>query len=188
MIESDRLVLRVPEAADLAWQIAELNSPAVMCHLGGPRDEAAIAESFERNRTALLHGDCGFWTVVLRGTGMPIGKCGLASIDSPAAPAEVRGDVQMGWTLAEPFWGHGFASEAGRAVLGHGFSALDLPVIWSQTSDSNQASTRVMARLGFERCGALDYSDPDYPPEDNPTTVFSLGRGEWAARGRRIQA
>lgn len=176
MIESDRLILRVPEPADLAWQIENLNSPAVMRHLGGPREEAAIAGSFAQDQAALLNGGYGFWTVILRETGQPIGKCGLALIHSSAAPAEIRGGVQIGWTLAEPCWGHGYASEAARAVIAHGFGALDLPLIWSQTSASNQGSTRVMARLGFERCGALDYIDPDYSPEDNPTTVYRITR------------
>lgn len=183
MIESDRLVLRVPEAADLAWQIAELNSPAVMQHLGGPRDETAVAASFEANRAALLRGDCGFWTVTLRDTGKAIGKCGLALIEAPVAPTDLCGGVQVGWTLAELHWGQGYASEAAGAVLAHGFGALDLPVIWSQTSDSNHASTRVMTRLGFERCSTLDYIDPDYPPADNPTTVYRRIRKSWSEMG-----
>jgi RimJ/RimL family protein N-acetyltransferase len=176
MIESQRLVLRVPEAGDLVWQIAELNSAAVMRHLGGPRDEPAIAASFAKDRAALLNGDYGFWTVALRETGEPIGKCGLALIYTQAAPEEIRGGVQIGWTLAERFWGHGYASEAAQAVIAHGFDVLGLPAIWSQTSDSNPASTRVMAKLGFERCAALDYTDADYPPEDNPTTVYRITR------------
>ena len=180
MIESARLVLRMPGKADLGWHFAHLNSPAVMRHLGGPRAAADVAASFDRNRAALLRGDVGFWTVALRATGEPIGKCGLATIESPAAPAEIGGGVQVGWTLAEPFWGHGYASEAARAVIAHGFDVLGMPMIWSQTSASNRASTRVMARLGFERCTALDYSDPDYPPADNPTTVYRITRESWA--------
>ena len=176
MIASDRLLLRLPEPADLAWHFAQLNSAAVMRHLGGPRTEAAFAESFASNRAALLEGELGFWTVTLRETGEPAGKCGLSPIDSPAAPVEIRGFAQVGWTLAEPFWGHGYATEAARAVIAHGFAALGLPVIWSQTSDSNVASTRMMGRLGFERCAALDYADSDYPPGDNPTTVYRAAR------------
>ena len=176
MIASDRLVLRVPEPADLAWQIAQLNSPTVMRNLGGPREESAITDSFASNRSALIGGDLGFWTVTLRETSEPIGKCGFSPIDTPAAPAQIRGSAQVGWTLAEPYWGHGYASEAARAAIAHGFAALGLPVIWSQTSSSNEASTKVMARLGFERWAALDYADPDYPAADNPTTVYRLAR------------
>ena len=177
MIGSERLILRVPEVADLVWNLAMCNTPAVMRHLGGPRSNAAVAESFEKNRAALVGGEFGFWTVTLRDSGTLIGKCGLSKIETPAAPAELHGAVQIGWTFAEPYWGQGYASEAARAVIGYGFGTLDLPVIWSQTSGSNLASTRMMSRLGFARCAALDYVDTDYPPEDNPTTVYRMARG-----------
>ncbi len=184
MIESERLILRLPEPEDLGWNLAHCNTPAVMRHLGGPRSEAAVMESFENNRAALIRGDLGFWTMTLRDSGAPIGKCGLCKIDAPAAPDEIRGAVQIGWTLAEPFWVLGFASEAARAVIGFGFDALDLPVIWSQTSESNAGSTRMMARLGFARCTELDYDDPDYSPQDNPTTVYRMARAATESSGR----
>ena len=47
-------------------------------------------------------------------------------------------------------------------------------MLYSQTSDSNAASTRMMQRLGFTFRPELGYDDPDYPPHDNPTTVWSL--------------
>ncbi len=47
-------------------------------------------------------------------------------------------------------------------------------MLYSQTSDSNVASTRMMQRLGFTARPELGYHDPDYPPEDNPTTVWSM--------------
>ena len=176
MIESERLILRLPEPADLSWNLAMCNTPAVMRHLGGPRSEVAVAESFEKNRAALVGGSFGFWTVTLRDSGTLIGKCGLSKIETPAAPSELHGGVQIGWTFAQPFWGQGFASEAARAVIRYAFGARGLPVIWSQTSGSNLASTRMMTRLGFARCAALDYVDTDYPPEDNPTTVYRMAR------------
>jgi RimJ/RimL family protein N-acetyltransferase len=64
-------------------------------------------------------------------------------------------------------------------VLQHGFEAMALPEIWAQTSDSNAASTRLMARLGLTRQPELSYSDPDYPPEDNPAAVYRLTHAEW---------
>ena len=39
-----------------------------------------------------------------------------------------------------------------------------------------------MVRLGFERLPNLDYVDPDYPPEDNPTTVWRIAQGAGEAR------
>ena len=40
----------------------------------------------------------------------------------------------------------------------------------------------MMLRLGFERLPALDYFDPDYPVEDNPTTVWRIAREAWDGR------
>ena len=111
-----------------------------------------------------------------------IGRCGLFHLSSQAAPEALRGQREIGWTLAEAYWGNGYAAEAARAVLAFGFGSLDLPVIYSQTSASNIASTRLMERLGLERMSALDYVDPDYPAADNPTTVYRMSREEWVAR------
>jgi hypothetical protein len=40
----------------------------------------------------------------------------------------------------------------------------------------------VMERLGMERAQALDYDDPAYPPEENPTKVYRLTREAWEAQ------
>ncbi len=57
-----------------------------------------------------------------------------------------------------------------------------MPIVYSQTSDSNAASTRMMHRLGLDRREELDYVDPDYPPQDNPTTVWSITANQWGSR------
>lgn len=181
-LETDRLILRQQGAADLAWQLAQLNTPQVMRHLGGVRDEAAVSASFAQNGAAMAQGQIGFWTAVLKETGEPVGKCGLAPIAEPAAPQELQGGVQIGWSLAEPYWRRGLASEAARAVIGYGFGQLQLLAIWSQTSDSNRASSRLMARLGLQRRPEHDYTDPAYPPEDNPTTIYRIDRAAWGGQ------
>ena len=172
MIETERLLLRAPSGDDLAWTLARMNTEAVMRHLAGVREEADAIAGFERNARALAETGVGFWTVTLRDSGERVGKCGLAPIDAGHAPPELRGQFQIGWSLAEPFWGRGIAFEAARAVLGWGFAVRKLQAIWSQTSASNRTSTRLMERLGLERMAALDYVDPDYPAADNPTTVY----------------
>ncbi|MGB7656065.1 MAG: GNAT family N-acetyltransferase [Novosphingobium sp.] len=181
-LQSERLELHAPQPGDLAWQIEHLNTAAVMRNLGGVRSADAVTAGFEANAASLLRGEPGFWTVVRRSDQAVLGKCGLSIIATEAAPAALFGGVQIGWSLAEPFWGQGLASEAARLVIGHAFSELGQAVLWSQTSDSNHASSRMMARLGFARRAELDYVDPDYPPADNPTTVYRMTQGDWAER------
>ena len=93
--------------------------------------------------------------------------------------ASLAGRHEIGWTLAEAFWGRGYATEAARAVLDFAFEELGLARIYSQTSDSNHPSTRMMQRLGFTHLPQLGYVDPLYPPRDNPTTVWRLTAEEW---------
>jgi hypothetical protein len=38
-----------------------------------------------------------------------------------------------------------------------------------------------MERLNMTRLAELDYDDPEYPPEDNPTMVWGLRRETWQA-------
>lgn len=179
-LETERLVLRIPLASDLDWLLAHLNSAAVMRHLGGTRTADAVAAGWERNMAGFSRGGVGFWTVTIKVSGELVGKCGLNLIETEQAPAALQGMPEVGWSLAEGWWGQGIAAEAARAVLQYGFETRRFPAIHAQTSDSNAASTRLMSRLGFKRLAALDYVDPDYPAEDNPTTVYGLSAADWA--------
>lgn len=172
---TERLILRPPVQDDLPWLLAEMNTLPVLRHLGGKlRPDRAVAESLAEDIAAFCSGGHQRWTVLLRGGETRVGRCGLSRVRSPAAPPPLRGQPEIGWSFAAPHWGKGYATEAARAVLAHAFGARGLPVIYSQTSNSNAASTRMMQRLGFTRRAELGYFDPDYPPEDNPTTVWSL--------------
>lgn len=168
---TERLILCPPVAEDLAWVREHMNKLAVMAHLGGVRSPEAVAESLAQDIDAFHSGGHQRWTVWLNDG---VTRVGLFHLRSPAAPEVLRGQREIGWTFAEAHWGKGYASEAARAVIGYAFARLALPVLWSQTRDSNLASTRMMQRLGFTFRPELGYVDPDYPPEDNPTTVWSM--------------
>ncbi|RPF71372.1 GNAT family N-acetyltransferase [Aurantiacibacter spongiae] len=181
---TERLVLRPPDRGDLPFLLDCMNTPAVMRHLGGEiRSAAEVEDGLEADIAAFADDTYRHWTIWLRGEDRRIGRCGLFSVRSQAAPRPLRGQREIGWTLAEDFWNMGYASEAARAVLAYAFDTLHLPVIYAQTSDSNHASTRMIARLGFVARTGLGYDDPDYPPRDNPTTVWSLAAGDFHDRG-----
>ncbi|WP_086606912.1 GNAT family N-acetyltransferase [Erythrobacter donghaensis] len=169
-----RLILRPPVESDLPWLLAAMNTEAVLRHLAGVRTRSEVEQSLAADIAAFHTGGHQRWTVWLRDGETRIGRCGLFHVRSPAAPPALQGQREIGWTFAESHWGKGYATEAARAVLGHAFGPLGLRRVWSQASDSNVASTRMMHRLGFTFRPELGYADPDYPPEDNPTTVWSL--------------
>jgi RimJ/RimL family protein N-acetyltransferase len=180
--ETERLVLRRELPGDLAVWLEHMNTPAVMDKLGGVQSADAVAEGFANMAAAAGEGALSFAFVARKADGMLLGKCGLARIEAACAPDQLKGQVQIGWTLRADQWGHGYAREAAEAMLVLAFDGLDLATVYGQTSKSNRPSWRLMERLGMRRCAALDYPDPDYPPEHNPTMVYRLDAAAWRSR------
>src|SRR5205085_2661675 len=62
-------------------------------------------------------------------------------------------EAMIWYVLARDVWGHGYAAEAGRAVLGFGFEELRLHRIFVDIDPRNRASLRVAEKLGLRREG-----------------------------------
>jgi len=62
---------------------------------------------------------------------------------------KVVGEAVLGFYLAHEFWGQGFASEAGRALVEFGFGELKLKRIVTAVQVGNAASVRILEKLGF---------------------------------------
>lgn len=61
----------------------------------------------------------------------------------------------LGYWIAEPFWGHGFATEAARAMTKFGFKTLNLRRIAASTRLPNKASMKVLEKCGYKKEGHL---------------------------------
>lgn len=81
---------------------------------------------------------------------------------------------EVGFAFAREHHGHGYATEAAAAMLRLGFDELDLHRITAVCIEQNEASARVLQRLGFSRQGRLVDS------------VFF--KGQWATQLRRSSA
>jgi RimJ/RimL family protein N-acetyltransferase len=63
------------------------------------------------------------------------------------------GVPEFGYWLAEPYWGKGFATEAGAAVLAHAFRTREVERVASGVFKDNPASLTVQKKLGFKLTG-----------------------------------
>jgi len=81
--------------------------------------------------------------------------------------------------VREDRWRRGYAEEAMHAVLDWAFTRVGAPHVVALTSDANIGSWKLMEKLGMVRREDLDFSDPAYPAEDNPTIQYSLSREQW---------
>ncbi|GAA4746473.1 GNAT family protein [Nocardioides endophyticus] len=84
----------------------------------------------------------------------------------------------MGYCLGEAAWGHGYATEAARAVLQWAFDTLDLNRVQAETDTRNGASARVLEKLGFVREGTLR-QDCVVDGVVSDSWVYGLLRSEW---------
>jgi RimJ/RimL family protein N-acetyltransferase len=66
-----------------------------------------------------------------------------------------RRSAEIGYWVAEPFWGRGIATWAVRAVTEWGFAELDVVRIYAAVFESNPASARVLEKCGYELEGRL---------------------------------
>ena len=123
-------------------------------------DPPAIALTLRRMAAEIAERGWGWWAIEERATGRLLGMAGLDPVDD-GLPFH---GIEAGWRLAREAWGQGYATEAGRAVLGYGFESLGLPEILAVTAAGNVRSQAVMRRLGMTHDPADDFDDPTVPP------------------------
>jgi RimJ/RimL family protein N-acetyltransferase len=88
---------------------------------------------------------------------------GFAGLSVPRFTTLFTPCVEIGWRLAPSYWGRGYATEAARVALAHGFGPLEIPEIVSFTAATNLRSRAVMERLGMRRDAADDFDYPGIP-------------------------
>jgi RimJ/RimL family protein N-acetyltransferase len=184
-LRTERLLLRRWRTADLEPFAAMNADAAVMEHFPAPLSGEQSAALVDRIERCFEERGYGLWAVELRADrargadGAFAGFVGLdpVGVELPFAPA-----VELGWRLAQPFWGRGIATEAASAAMAFAFDDLALAGLVSYTALDNVRSRRVMERLGMRRDPAEDFLHPGIAP-GHPLAPHVLYRLD--AHGRR---
>lgn len=88
------------------------------------------------------------WATIYKPDGNYIGRCGVYRHLGPGASI-IAGEGALAFYLARAYWGRGLATEAGRAFVNFGFKELKLSRIVTAVQVGNDASVRVLEKLGF---------------------------------------
>ena len=177
-IITERLHLRPWQDSDREPFAAMSADPAVMQYLP-PLPTRAAADAWIDRQSAHMdkHGFC-FWAAQSREDGAFVGAVGLQRVPFAAhfTPA-----VEVGWRIAHPFWGRGYAPEAARAAVRSGFEALQPSEIVAITLTANQNSRRVMEKIGMLYDPADDFDFPGALPGGPVlrTVLYRLPRERW---------
>lgn len=113
--------------------------------------------------------------IALADTDHLIGICNLRGF------FEQNRRCELGYALGRAWWGRGFAGEALEALLGHAFGPLDLNRIEADIDPRNDASARLLERLGFRQEGYM----PErwiVHGEKADTAFYGLLRRYWEER------
>jgi len=154
---TDRLILRRWTAEDNE-PFAALNAdPEVMRYLPAILTSAESDAMAGRLDAMFPQHGYGLWAVERKDTAEFIGFTGLAPMPA-GIPGE--GGVEVGWRLARPHWGHGFASEAALASLRFAFDELGLSHVNSITAVTNSRSRSVMERIGMRVADHFEHPRP----------------------------
>lgn len=171
-LRTERLVLRRWREEDLA-PFAEMNAdPEVMEHFPAPLSRAESDAMVGRIERSIDSRGYGLWAVEVAATNRFVGFTGVHDIPFTThfTPA-----VEVGWRLARPAWGHGYATEAARAAIAFAFDRLGLAEVVSMTTVTNLRSQTVMRRLGMTRDPADDFAHP-HMAADHPLSACVLYR------------
>jgi len=160
ILHTGRVILRGWRASDRA-PFAALNAdPRVMEFLPGVLTRAESDAFADRIEAHFAERGFGLWAVEVPGRASFAGFVGLAV---PRFEASFTPCVEVGWRLAHPFWGGGYATEGARAALEFGFGKLGLAEILSFTVPANVRSRRVMEKLGMSHRAEDDFDHPSLP-------------------------
>jgi RimJ/RimL family protein N-acetyltransferase len=145
-----RLQLRAwtTEAGDLARLTDLYGRPEVTRWLGGPPSvppEELVGRWQRVHRLDRLHG-C--WAIDPLSGGAPAGTVLLKPLPNGV------GEIEVGWHLHPDSWGHGYATEAARAVVDRGFDG-GLPEVYAVVRPGNERSLAVCRRLGMTPLGRM---------------------------------
>lgn len=175
-VQTERLRLRELEASDFDAVHAYTSDPFVVRFMPwGPNSETDTRDFLLRARSlADAQPRLGYELAIAPREGAAlVGAIGLHRTDDTSSEA------MLGYCLARPAWGHGYATEAGLAVIGFGFADLGLESVWAGCDTENAASIRVLEKLGM-RVHSEHVHDAEVRAGWRESLMFRIRSSEWA--------
>jgi RimJ/RimL family protein N-acetyltransferase len=145
VLETDRLLLRRLSVDDAAFILELLNDPSWLRFIGdkGVRSIEDARDYIVKGPVAMYEREgFGLYLTQRKSDAAPIGLCGLIKRDS-------LDDVDIGFAFLPKYRAQGYAHESAAAVLTYGRTILGLTRIVAITSVGNDASSRLLEKLGM---------------------------------------
>ena len=163
LIDTQRIILRRWQDSDRA-PFAQMNAdPRVMEFLGPPLTRQYSDDAVDAQNALMGNSEPAFWAAARKTDNQFIGAIGVKAVTFDAAFTPC---YEIGWRLAVPFWGRGYATEGAKAALTLAFRDWDMREIYSFTVPKNIKSQAVMQRIGMRRVKDGDFDHPNLSKTD----------------------
>jgi len=177
-ILTPRILLREFRLDDWRRVLAYQSDPQYLRFYSWDQRSEADARAFVHSQINYQHETprrCFQLVIELRQSREMIGNVGIR-VKNP----QMR-EADIGYELDSRYWHHGYATEAARAMLAFGFFDLQLHRIYAECVAENEASWRVMERLGMSREGREREKD-FIKGEWHDRLLYSILDHEWLER------
>ena len=174
VIETERLILRLPEQGDLDGWAAMMADEEAARYIGGVQARPAAWRGLASMAGSWTLLGFGMFSVVEKDTGRWVGRIG------PWMPEGWPG-TEVGWALVREAWGKGYAAEAAGASIDWAFDNLSWTEVIHCIDPANVNSQAVARRLGSENLGPGRLPPPF---EQAPIEIWGQSREAWKARPR----
>ncbi len=171
-LETERLILRPTSAEDVEPWIGMMADPEAARFIGGVQPPSAAWRGCMTMAGAWALTGVAMFSVVEKASGRWVGRIG------PWRPLDWPGP-EVGWGLARPFWGKGYALEAAVASIDYAFDVLGWDEVIHSIDPANTPSQRLAQRLGARNRGPGRLPPPF---ENAPIDIWGQTRSEWRIR------
>ena len=172
MLETDRLILRVPQASDFERYAELICDPVATQHIGGGATRGDAWRRFLQMPGAWAVQGFAMFSLIDKATGLWMGQAG------PWQPEGWPG-TEVGYVLHPDAWGKGYATEACTAAIDWAFDTLGWQDVIHCIAPANTASQAVARRLGSQLLGKAQLP----PPLDaHDCDMWGQTREAWFAR------
>ena len=144
ILETERLILRLQQVADIDALIDLWSDPEVTRFMGGPRERDWLQTVLEETAQAPDAERYDLWPLIEKISGKVIGDCGLLEKE-----VEGKAEIELNYIFAVSAWGKGYATEIGTALIQHAFEELRIERLIALIEPENAASERVARKVGM---------------------------------------
>lgn len=157
LLETERLLIKVPTLADIKHWYSLHSDPEVMQFIDGARSKRTIQKWLEQDIAYQnKHGFC-MGSVFHKDTNQFIGRAGAVYLNYE----DNQPDIEIGFVLHKAYWGQGYGTELVKALIKWGFNNLPVTKLVAVTHPENKKSQRVLEKAGMHFAKRMHYHSSD---------------------------